>query len=97
MSEIKEEVEESEEDLNFDAGTIQDIADPEDKEIIDEAEEEDTASTEDDYQYAELSGTDTVRDYLKMIGSILFAECRAGTGTCRQGSRRGSECDGSVW
>jgi RNA polymerase primary sigma factor len=73
MIEEKDELEETEEDLDFEPGDIQEITDPEDKEDIEESEDAviiDEKPMEDDFQYADLTGVDTVRDYLKMIGSI---------------------------
>ena len=71
MIEKKEEIEEIEEDLDFE------VEDPEDTEVaVDEEDAEavedeaDDKPIEDDIQYADLTGVDTVRDYLKMIGSI---------------------------
>ena len=64
MSENKEKIEEIEEELSFE---------PEDTEETDTENEEETEHKEvntEEYQCVDLSGVDTVRDYLKMIGSI---------------------------
>jgi RNA polymerase primary sigma factor len=71
MKENKEEIEEIEVDPDFDAENVEEITDPEDKEDIEETEDNDEEKIpEEIYAYADLTGVDTVRDYLKMIGAI---------------------------
>jgi RNA polymerase primary sigma factor len=66
MSENKEEIEEIEEELNFEPEDTEET----DTENEEETEEEHKEANIEEYQCVDLSGVDTVRDYLKLIGSI---------------------------
>lgn len=70
MVENKEEIEENPDFEVENATELDVVEDTVDNEEIDETENEEEKVAEEDFQYAALTGVDTVRDYLKMIGSI---------------------------
>lgn len=71
MSEKKEEeIEEIVEDLDFEADDSIESVDSDETEEEIEPEQDKEEKPEEDFHYAELTGVDTVKDYLKMIGSI---------------------------